>query len=45
MKLHHAATAIPAERSFVRRLIDLSMVRPAMHHVNRLNAEARADLL
>ena len=42
--LHHAATAIPAGRSFVRRLIDLSMVRPAMHHVIRLNAEARADL-
>ena len=43
--LHHAAKAIPAGRSFVRRLIDLSMRRPEMHHVLRLSAEVRADLL
>ena len=42
--LHQAAKAIPAGRSFVRRLIDLSMRRPEMHHVLRLSAEAKADL-
>ena len=43
--LHHAAKAISAGWSFVRRLIDLSMRRPEMHHVLRLGSEARADLL
>ena len=43
-KLSFAAKCIPAGRIFFRRLIDLSMKVPKLHHHLDLNHEARADI-
>ena len=42
--LQHAASVVPAGRSFTRRLIDASKSRRQLAQYVRLNAEARADL-
>ena len=42
--LQHAASVVPAGRSFTRRLIDASKSRRQLAQYCRLNAEARADL-
>ena len=42
--LHHAASIVRPGRSFLRRLIDLSMSVSELHHHVRLNLHARSDI-
>ena len=42
--LQHACRVVPAGRSFLRRMIDLSMVVSELHHHVRLNLGFRSDL-
>ena len=42
--LHHACQVVPAGRSFLRRMIELSKRAKQLHHHLRLNVEFRSDL-
>lgn len=43
-QLHHAASVVKPGRSFLRRMINLSMVVSQLHYTLRLNGAFRADL-
>jgi hypothetical protein len=43
-KLNFACSVVPPGRTFLRRLIDLSIGLTKPHHHRRLNSEAKADL-
>ena len=42
--LQHVASVVKPGRIFLRRLIDLSTVPKRLHHLVRLNREARSDI-